>query len=126
VTDRKGVPTYMEFYGYKKCSTCRDAHKALVAKGIDIPFHDFVVSPPSKEQLREWIRKRGEGVMPFVNTKGTQYKALGLKEKQLSDDEWIELLSQDGKLIKRPVLVTDETVIVGFDKAAYENLPAKD
>lgn len=109
----------MEFYGYKKCSTCRDAHKLLTQNGIQVEFKDFVEQPPSVEQLRSWIDLHKEGVMAFVNAKGTRFRELGLKDRQLSDAEWIQMMSEDGKLLKRPVLVAGNRVIVGFDKAAY-------
>ncbi|WDL96079.1 arsenate reductase family protein [Alicyclobacillus sp. ALC3] len=112
----------MQFYGYKKCSTCRNAHKFLVAHGFDLPFQDFVETPPSIDTLREWIAKRSQGVMPFVNTKGTQYRERGLAHQQLSEDDWLKLLSEDGRLIKRPVLVTGDQVLVGFQQEEYERL----
>jgi arsenate reductase len=112
----------MEFYGYRKCSTCRNAYKYLQERGIDIPFHDFVADPPSPHQLRAWIERRGEGVTPFINTKGQRYRELGLKDKQLGEEEWLEKLSQDGRLLKRPVLVTENEVVIGFDREAYDRI----
>lgn len=112
----------MEFHGYKRCSTCRKAHKFLVDHGIDVAFHDFVADPPTADELRSWIQKRGEGVQPFINTKGTRYRELGLADKKLTDEQWVELLSQDGKLIKRPVLVFEEQVVVGFNSDEYERV----
>lgn len=112
----------MEFYGYKKCSTCRDAQKYLEALGINVPFHDFVAEPPSREQLKSWIAKHGQGIMPFVNTKGTVYRERGLKDQTLTEEEWIELLTADGKLLKRPIVVTEDAVIIGFDPTAYAAL----
>jgi arsenate reductase len=115
----------LEFYGYKKCSTCRNAHKYLTERGVDVPFQDFVNQPPTREQLQSWVDKLGQGVAPFVNTKGTRFRELGLKDKVLSDDEWMDLLTSDGKLLKRPVLVAGDTVVVGFDKAKYDELTAR-
>ncbi|MCF8565358.1 Spx/MgsR family RNA polymerase-binding regulatory protein [Alicyclobacillus tolerans] len=112
----------MEFYGYKKCSTCRDAHKYLVQHGIDVEFQDFVVNPPSVDTLKNWVTRHRGDVMPFVNVKGTRFRELGLKDKPMTKEQWLTLLSTDGKLLKRPVLVTEDDVIVGFDKAAYEKL----
>lgn len=112
----------VEFYGYKKCSTCRDAHRFLAEHDIDIPFRDFVDAPPSVDQLKSWITKRGEGHLPFVNAKGTRYRELGLADQQLTEAEWLHLLSTDGKLIKRPILVADDEVVLGFDKTAYERI----
>ena len=112
----------MEFYGYKKCSTCRDAHKFLLQHGVDVEFHDFVANPPSLQTLQSWVSRYGQGVLPFVNRKGTVFRDRGLKDMDLSETEWMELLHEDGKLIKRPILVTDDEIVIGFDKAAYERI----
>lgn len=112
----------MEFYGYKKCSTCRDAHKSLVQHGVAVDFQDFVEQPPSVETLKGWIAKRGEGVTPFVNAKGTRYRELGLKDKLITDEQWLQMMSEDGKLLKRPVLITGDEVLVGYEKAAYQRV----
>nr|WP_074949000.1 Spx/MgsR family RNA polymerase-binding regulatory protein [Alicyclobacillus macrosporangiidus] len=110
----------MEFYGYRRCSTCRNAYRFLQERGIEVPFHDLVEQPPSVEQLRRWVEASGQGVAAFINRQGTRYRELGLKDKTLSDEEWLHLLSQDGKLIKRPILVDGDRVVVGFDRTAYE------
>ena len=112
----------MEFYGYKKCSTCRSAYKHLQEGGIELEFHDFVVNPPSAHTIQSWVDGYGQGILPFVNTKGTRYRELNLADQNLSEAKWLDLLSKDGKLLKRPVLVTDEGVIVGYDKAQYDRL----
>lgn len=113
----------MEFYGYKKCSTCREAYQYLKNLGFALDFQDFVQSPPSVETLRSWVMKRGDGIAPFINAKGTRFRDLDLKSKTLSEEEWFSLLSQDGKLIKRPVVVVGEQVLVGFDRAQYDAIP---
>lgn len=110
----------MQFYGYKKCSTCRTAHRFLSDHGVELPFRDFVENPPSVDQLQTWVKIRGEGVMPFVNSKGTVYRELGLADKKLTDTQWIELLSTNGKLIKRPLLALADHILLGFDPAEYE------
>ena len=115
----------MEFYGYKKCSTCRNAHKYLAERNHRVEFQDFVANPPSREQLQRWIELKGEGVLPFLNQKGTRFRELGLKDKSLSDGEWLNLLCADGKLLKRPVLIAGNDVVVGFDKARYDELLAR-
>jgi len=113
----------MEFFGYTKCSTCRDAYKALKQKGHHVTFQDFVHTPPTSSTLRSWISLCGRGVKPFLNTKGIRYKELGLGSRHLTEDDWIELLSGDGRLLKRPVLVLEDDVIIGFDKERYAELP---
>lgn len=115
----------MEFYGYKKCSTCRNAHKNLSNHGIHVEFRDFVDTPPSVETLRRWVELKGEGIWPFINTKGTRFRELGLKDKVVSEEEWLTMLSQDGKLIKRPILITDKQVMIGFDERVYDALSAE-
>ncbi|MCL6515447.1 Spx/MgsR family RNA polymerase-binding regulatory protein [Alicyclobacillus sp.] len=110
----------MEFYGYRRCSTCRNAYRFLEERGVRVPFHDLVERPPDEAQLRRWVKALGQGVAPFVNRQGTRYRELGLKDRSLTEDEWIRLLAQDGKLIKRPILVDGDRIIVGFDRAQYE------
>lgn len=112
----------VELYGYKKCSTCREAHKYLADHGVNVPFQDFVETPPTKEVLIQWIGMHGQGVMPFVNVKGTVYREQGLKDKELSDEQWIRLLAEDGKLLKRPLLIADGQVVLGFDPAVYQQV----
>lgn len=114
----------MEFYGYKKCSTCRKAHLHLTQLGFDVPFRDFVENPPSPATLRDWILRRGEGITPFINTKGTSVRALGDRVNDLTESDWIQLMSEDGKLIKRPVLITADGVLIGYQPQGYDKLRA--
>ncbi|RIV28097.1 Spx/MgsR family RNA polymerase-binding regulatory protein [Alicyclobacillaceae bacterium I2511] len=113
----------MDFFGYQKCSTCRKAHKYLTEHGLDLEFHDFVVNPPDVSTLQVWAQRAGT-VAALINRQGTHFRELGLRNKELADSEWLHLLSQDGKLIKRPILVTDSGVVVGFDVAAYDQILA--
>lgn len=115
----------MEFYGYRKCSTCRQAHQFLLNQGLQVEFQDFVIQPPTSEQLSEWVKNRGEGIAPFINTKGTVYREKRLKDAQLTELEWIKMLSEDGKLLKRPIVLNENEVVIGFDKEAYVQLAAK-
>ncbi len=113
----------MDLFGYKRCSTCRNAEKTLIENGVEVTFHDIVDSPPPKETIRGWMAATGRPVLDFVNTRGTVYRAKGLKDSKLTDEEWIEELSKDGKLIKRPILVTEDgNVYVGYDEATYRRL----
>ncbi|MCL6631560.1 MAG: Spx/MgsR family RNA polymerase-binding regulatory protein [Alicyclobacillus herbarius] len=116
----------MEFYGYRRCSTCRNAYKYLQEHGVEVVFQDLVDKPPTREQIRQWVSRLGQGIDPFLNRRGTRFRELGLKDARLSEDEWIEKLSADGKLFKRPILVTDEDIILGFDRAAYDHVVEKE
>lgn len=112
----------MILYGYKRCSTCREAQRALQQQGIKAQFHDMVEQPPSEETIRTWMKMSGRPAEEFVNTRGTVYRARHLKSARFTDDEWVRELSKDGKLVKRPVLVTDRDVYVGFHEGAYRRI----
>jgi arsenate reductase (glutaredoxin) len=109
-------------YGYRRCSTCREAHKTLTAGGLHIPFHDIVDKPPSEDTIRTWMRVSGRPVEDFINTRGTVYRERDLKRAKFTEDEWIRELSKDGKLLKRPILVTEQDVFVGYHEGAYRRL----
>lgn len=100
---------------YSGCSTCKKALKWLAAKGVDADVRAIVEQPPTKAELDQWIVKSGKPVKKWLNTSGLSYRALG-KEKleAASETEVKKLLAADGKLVKRPVLVMGETVLVGF------------
>ena len=87
-----------------------------------MPFEDFVEQPLSEKELTVLLARSEGGVKPFVNTKGTVYRKSNLKHEVLSDEAWIHLLAKDGRLMKRPLLVTDDALIFGFDKPAYDLL----
>lgn len=112
----------MKLYGYKKCSTCREALKTLEANGASVDFHDIVASPPNEETIREWVQKSGESVNEFVNVRGTVYRERHLKQAQFNADEWVQELSKDGKLLKRPILVTKDNVFIGYHEGAYRRI----
>ena len=106
----------MVFVCYPKCSTCQKAQKWLDEQDADYDVRDIKLDNPSEEELRAWHAKSGLPLKRFFNTSGLQYKALGLKDKlpAMTEDEQYALLATDGMLVKRPILVTDETVIPGF------------
>ncbi|WAH35745.1 arsenate reductase family protein [Alicyclobacillus dauci] len=112
----------MKLYGYRRCSTCRQALKTLQENGGEVEFHDMVENPPSEATIREWVEKSHRPVFDFVNVKGTVYRERDLKSAKFTDDEWIRELSQDGKLIKRPILVTGDDVFVGYHEGAYRRI----
>ncbi len=84
-------------------------------------MRDIKEENPSADELRQWYQQSGEPLKKFFNTSGIQYRALELKDKlpQMSEDEQIELLATDGMLVKRPLLITDDTVLIGFKEAQW-------
>lgn len=113
----------LQLYGYKRCSTCRDAEKTLKESGAKVTFHDIVERPPTEETLRQWIASSKRPVIDFVNTRGTVYRERDLKRANFTDDEWISELAKDGKLLKRPILVDESSdVFVGYHEGAYRRI----
>ncbi len=117
----------MIFYGYPPCSTCRQAQKLLETLGLKFDYVNLKEAPPSPEQLKDLIERSGLGIGRFFNTSGQLYREMDLKHQResLSEDEQIALLSKHGMLIKRPILDTGKTVIVGRNEAAYQQLVEK-
>ena len=111
----------MLFIEYPKCSTCRRAKKYLEDKGIEFQDRHIVEENPTEEELTEWIRMSGLPVKKFFNTSGMKYKELGLKDRLpgMSDEEQIRLLASDGMLVKRPLLIDGERVLVGFKEKEW-------
>ncbi len=109
---------------YPKCSTCAKAVKWLDSKGITYTYRDIVKDRPDRGELTRWIERSGLPVARFFNTSGQVYRELGLKDRlgSLTDSEKIELLASDGKLVKRPLLVTEDTVRVGFKEDLWQEL----
>ena len=115
----------MKFYGYKKCSTANKAKKWLKDNNINFEEIDLIDTPPTKDEIKKIYEESGYDLKKFFNTSGVKYRELGLKEvlKTASEDEMLELLSSDGKLIKRPLLVDNKKVLIGFKESEYkENL----
>ena len=112
----------MTFLCYPRCSTCQKAKKWLDERGIAYELRDIKEQNPTAEELRAWREKSGLPLKRFFNTSGLQYKALGLKEKlpAMTEEEQFGLLATDGMLVKRPLLVTENRVLVGFREAEYE------
>ncbi len=114
----------MLFVYYPKCSTCMKAKKWLDEKGIEYEMRDIRQDNPDAAELKEWWQKSGLPLKKFFNTSGNLYKSMNLKDKlsQMSEEEQIRLLSQDGMLVKRPVLVTNSAVLTGFREKEWEEL----
>ncbi len=117
----------MEFLCYPKCSTCQKAQKWLDEHGVSYELRLIREQNPSVGELRSWWQRSGLPLKRFFNTSGLQYKALGLKEKLpgMSEEEQLALLSTDGMLVKRPLLVTEDFVLVGFREAEYQERLSK-
>lgn len=106
---------------YPKCSTCQKAKKWLDAHGAQTEVRDIKMQPPTAEELSIWQEKSGLPLRKFFNTSGQSYRALGLKERLDTMDraEQLSLLAGDGMLVKRPILVNGDTVLVGFKEADW-------
>ncbi len=109
---------------YPKCSTCQKAKKYLDEKKIVVETRDIKTENPTKEELRQWYEKSGLPLKRFFNTSGMIYREMQLKDKlpTMSEEEQLELLATDGMLVKRPILVSDEKVLVGFKVKEWEDL----
>ncbi|CAM3714549.1 arsenate reductase family protein [Erysipelothrix urinaevulpis] len=112
------------FICYKRCSTCRDAMKFLDNNNIAYDYRDIMSDNPNANELRKWIGQSEFPIKKFFNTRGVLYREMNLKDKldDLSDEEAIELLSTDGRLLKRPLLISQEGIFVGYHKELYETL----
>ena len=101
---------------YPRCSTCKKAQKWLDEKKINYRYRDIKEDNPSAEELGVWLRKSGLEIKRFFNTSGQLYKSMGLKDRlpSMTDEEKLSLLSTDGMLVKRPLLIGDDYVLVGF------------
>ncbi len=112
------------FIEYPKCSTCKKAKKWLEEREVSFVDRHIVEENPTKEELREWHQKSGLPLKRFFNTSGLKYKELKLKDKlpAMSEEEQYELLSTDGMLVKRPILITEKGIITGFKENEWETL----
>ena len=112
----------MLFVEYPKCTTCQRAKKFLDDRGVSYTDRHIKEDNPTAEELSTWRQASGLPLKKFFNTSGLQYKALGLKDKlpAMSEEEQLALLATDGMLVKRPILVGDGFVLVGFREAEWE------
>lgn len=113
----------MTFICYPKCTTCQKARKWLDENHIAYDFHDIKLENPTYDELSAWHQRSGLPLKKFFNTSGLLYKSMGLKNKLpgMSEDEMLKILATDGMLVKRPLLVGDNFVLVGFKKAEWES-----
>ena len=112
----------MLFIEYPKCSTCQKAKKWLDSRGVSYTDRHIAEQNPTAEEIRLWQKKSGLPLKKFFNTSGLLYRSLNLKERLpgMTEEEMLELLASDGMLVKRPVLVTEDAVLVGFREADWE------
>ena len=108
---------------YPRCSTCKKAVKWLKENNIEFTYRDIKLENPSEEELRQWHAMSGLPLKRFFNTSGMLYKEMKLKDKlpEMSEDEMFSLLASDGLLVKRPIAVAGDTVLVGFKEAEWES-----
>lgn len=114
----------MLFIEYPACSTCRKAKKYLQDAGMELEIRHIVEETPTVEELRAWVKESGLELKKFFNTSGNAYKELKLKDrlKELNEEEQLRLLAGNGMLIKRPLLICENGIAVGFKEEKYKNL----
>ncbi len=112
----------MLFLCYPKCSTCKKAQTWLEDQGLDYQLRDIKTQNPTQEELRQWHAQSGLPLKRFFNTSGQQYRALGLKDRlpHMTQEEQLALLAADGMLVKRPILLDGDKVLVGFRQGEWE------
>ena len=111
----------IKFICYPKCTTCQRAKKWLDDNKIEYELRDIKLDNPTLEELTEWYNKSGLPIKKFFNTSGLLYKSLDLKNKlpEMSEDEMLKLLATDGMLVKRPLLIGNDFVLVGFKETEW-------
>ena len=111
----------LRFICYPKCTTCQRAKKWLDDNQIEYELRDIKLDNPTLEELTEWYKKSGLPLKKFFNTSGLLYKSLDLKNRlpEMSEDEMLKLLATDGMLVKRPLAVGNDFVLVGFKEAEW-------
>lgn len=112
------------FICYSKCSTCKKAEKFLKDNNVKYEIRDIKTNNPSREEIDQFVKLSNKDIKSFFNTSGLVYKELGLKDKlsNMSYEEKLNVLSTNGMLVKRPILVTDNKVYVGFNEKQWDNL----
>ena len=111
----------LKFICYPKCTTCQKAKAWLDDNKIEYEFRDIKLENPTFDELTVWWKKSSLPLRKFFNTSGLLYKSLELKTKlpEMSEDEMLRLLSTDGMLIKRPILIGDDFVLIGFKESEW-------
>lgn len=112
------------FLCYQKCSTCKKAEQWLADNGIEVTWRSITDENPTEAELKEWIKRSGLPIRRFFNTSGIKYREMGLKDRVATDsvESLIALLATDGMLVKRPLLIMDDTVLTGFRETEYQKV----
>ena len=113
----------IEFINYPKCSTCVKAKKWLENNGIDFENRDIVINNPSAGEIKKYLKISGKEIKKFFNTSGILYREMNLKDKlaDMNEDEMVELLATNGKLVKRPLIVANDEVLIGFKEEEWKS-----
>lgn len=114
----------MLFLEYPKCRTCKKAKKWLDENGVEYTDRHIKDDNPSYDELKQWYERSGLPLKRFFNTSGMLYKSMNLKDKlsDMSEEEQLRLLAQDGMLVKRPIIVSDKGILTGFKEAQWAEL----
>ena len=112
------------FFCYPKCSTCQKAKKWLQENSVEFTERDIVKDNPTEEELKKFYKKSKKELKKFFNTSGILYKEMDLKDKlpTMTEEEMLKLLATDGKLVKRPMIVTKDVVLNGFKEEEWKEL----
>ena len=118
---RKREVKSMLFICYPKCSTCQKAKKWLEENNIEYKERHIVEDNPTYDELKDWYTKSGLSLKKFFNTSGVLYKEMKLKDKlpKMSEEEQLKLLASNGMLVKRPLIIIDDTVLAGFKETDW-------
>ena len=114
----------IKFICYPKCSTCKKAQSYLDENSIEYEIRNIKTDNPSYDELKEWYEMSELSLKTFFNTSGILYRSMGLKDKlsSMSEEEQLKLLATDGMLVKRPIAVSENTVLVGFNADKWSAL----
>lgn len=117
-----GLATLLTFYGYAKCSTCRNAKRELTARGLQFDEIDITRRPPPRALLQAILRSRQYRLPDLLNRSGQLYRSMNLKAKlpTLTESDLLDLLARHGRLLKRPIVTDGARHTVGFDRARFE------
>jgi len=113
----------LKFICYPKCTTCQKAKKWLDDNNIEYEFRDIKLENPTLDELTEWYKQCGLPLRKFFNTSGLLYKSLDLKNKlpTMTDEDMLKLLATDGMLVKRPLLINDSYILIGFKETEWNS-----